>query len=303
MPRVALGDSSPAVTALVTDAARTLGVQVAQRPRAGHCAEAADLFLVDATPPEASTQAAAQRPEGPYFSLVDPANLDRVQQILQRGGIGLVRTTSMVGDLDHALRLVAAFSDAPARAVRLQPALVRAEFCHRLPNDVSQAYLWAAELRRELQERLTCPLILASRLAAAAFEAVQNAILRGNLEVSAGLQSAGDAATVSALAAMRRRQSPFRERAVWASCRLSAEEIRIVIRDEGQGFAAGPTWPQGVPVPALGRGGLILRAFCDQVRYNSEGNEVTILQSFPAISDEAALWPEIAAVQVPSPRQ
>jgi hypothetical protein len=174
--------------------------------------------------------------------------------------------------------------------MRLRPALVRAELCHRLPNDPNLVFAWAAELYREAVERLDCPRATAFRLASIAAEAVENGMLRGNLEISSALFDAGDAALVDQLVATRRKQSPFRERSVWASCRLSADEIRLVIRDEGPGFAAAPDWPAGLAAPLPGRGGLILRALCNEVHYNVDGNEVTLLM-YPfgaAVNEETA---------------
>ncbi|HUQ70862.1 MAG TPA: ATP-binding protein, partial [Planctomycetaceae bacterium] len=152
---------------------------------------------------------------------------------------------------------------------------------------------WGAELRREAVERLGCPTATAFRLASAAAEAVENAMLRGNLEISPALSDAGDAAMVAQLVETRRRQNPFRERCVWASCRFSAEDICVVVRDEGPGFTSAPDWPAGVPAPLLGRGGLILRALCDDVRYNADGNEVTLLI---ALSSQSAAPSERTAV-------
>jgi hypothetical protein len=258
----------------VKDAARALSAEIMTGTPADARRLAPELLLVDAT----GGQIPADEPAGDTLTLLLVHSGERE---LPAGGHpfrvhGLVRPSDLVTDLDHALRLAAALAESPVRPVRLLPTLVRTELCHRLPNDPAVAFVWAAELRREIRERLSAPPAVALRLALTALEAVENAILRGNLEISAGLQAAGDAATVSALVATRRRQSPFRERSVWASCRLSPEEVRVVIRDEGHGFARSSEWPQGDAAPPLGRGGLQFRAFGGAIRYNAEGNEITL---------------------------
>ncbi|MDZ4688705.1 MAG: ATP-binding protein [Planctomycetaceae bacterium] len=268
---IGLVSKSWEIATLVTDAARALGADVV--PVTSVAADC-DCVLIDATGDDDVVGGSC---ETPCFLIVSPVEAEGVAQRLRVAGHGIVRTTAAVLDLDHALRLTAALADAPPRAVRLPPLLVRAELCHRLPNDPTLASVWGAELRREAVERLGCPTETAFRLASAAAEAVENAMLRGNLEISPALSDAGDAAMVAQLVETRRRQNPFRERSVWASCRFSTEDIRVVVRDEGPGFASAPDWPAGVTAPLLGRGGLILRALCDDVRYNADGNEVTLL--------------------------
>lgn len=255
-------------TAAVTAAASALGVRVVSAD------ESCDLMLIDAR----SDFDPATLPEGALrFLLIDPGATGNVVRSLSTLGCGVVRTTALTTDLQHAVRLATALAEAPPRRLRLPPLLVRAEICHRLPNDPALAYAWAGEVWREAIERLEWPPDRAARLASAAAEAAGNAILRGNLEISPALADAGDAAIVEQLVATRRRQSPFRERSVWASCRFSAEDVRLVIRDEGTGFTSAPDWPAGVTAPALGRGGLVLRALCQEVRYNAEGNEVMLV--------------------------
>jgi hypothetical protein len=271
MPRIVLCHSGSRLPAEVTVAARALSAKIVSGTPADAARLSADLLLIDIATEKTL-------PEEPADSILTLLLIDRHDPELSAAELpmwahGLVRTTHLVADLDHALRLAAALAESP---VRLLPTLVRTELCHRLPNDPTVAFVWTAELRREIQERLNAPPSVALRLSLTALEAVENAILRGNLEISAGLQAAGDAATVSALVATRRRQSPFRERSVWASCRLSPEEVRVVIRDEGHGFSRSPHWPQGDVAPPLGRGGLLFRAFDGAIRYNAEGNEITL---------------------------
>jgi hypothetical protein len=255
----------------IFDAAQKLGAEIVPHlsPQDG-----GDLVLIDL--PAAAEESLAEGTV-PVFLVMDAADSESAVHRLQQSGCGVVRTSAALADLQHAVRLAEAIALVPLRPTPLPPLLVRAELCHRLPNDPDLAFAWASELCRDAVQRLECPTATAFRLASAAVEAVENAMLRGNLEISSALFDAGDAAIVAQLLTTRRRQSPFRERSVWASCRFSAEEIRLVIRDEGPGFASAPDWPAGVAAPLPGRGGLILRALCDAVRYNADGNEVTLL--------------------------
>jgi serine/threonine-protein kinase RsbW len=62
-------------------------------------------------------------------------------------------------------------------------------------------------------------------------------------------------------------------------CQISAEKVRIVIEDEGDGFR-----PQDVPDPTedenlekpCGRGIMLMKAFLSVVEYNERGNRVVL---------------------------
>ena len=83
------------------------------------------------------------------------------------------------------------------------------------------------------------------------------------------------------VAAERARHSPFRERRIYVAVDLSRQEATFTIRDEGRGFdprsLPDPTDPENLE-KASGRGILLMRAFMDDVSYNSTGNTVTLVK-------------------------
>ena len=68
---------------------------------------------------------------------------------------------------------------------------------------------------------------------------------------------------------------------VTVSLSVSPDEVRLAISDQGRGFD-----PAGVPDPTTnehledpnGRGIMLMRAYMDEVSYNSRGNEVRMLK-------------------------
>ena len=118
------------------------------------------------------------------------------------------------------------------------------------------------------------------RLLVALEEALTNAVIHGNLEVSSRLREQADGA-YERLIARRQRQSRFAARRVRVTCLIDRREARIVIRDEGPGFDVmslpDPRDPQRL-VLASGRGVLLMRTFMDEVTYNDAGNEVTLVK-------------------------
>jgi hypothetical protein len=106
--------------------------------------------------------------------------------------------------------------------------------------------------------------------------ALANALYRGNLELSGPLPAPTDSSVEQ-----RREETPYRDRKTHVNVKLSRDEVRFVIRDEGPGFdvAALPEADDpSVVVAESGRGISLMRSFMDEVRYNDAGNEVTMVK-------------------------
>ena len=118
------------------------------------------------------------------------------------------------------------------------------------------------------------------RIQVALEEALLNAIIHGNLEVSSRLREMeGD---VFELAISERKQlEPFRSRMVTLIAEYTHAGARFVIRDEGPGFdvetVRNPTEDDAIAL-ASGRGILLMRSFMDSIDYNDKGNEVTMFK-------------------------
>ncbi|MCA9070358.1 MAG: ATP-binding protein, partial [Planctomycetaceae bacterium] len=118
------------------------------------------------------------------------------------------------------------------------------------------------------------------RIGVALEEALLNALIHGNLEVSSELRLQNDGA-YEKLIALRREKDPFRDRKLTINARLTPLEARFVIRDERPGFDVAqvpdPTDPENLEKPS-GRGLLLMRTFLDEVHHNEQGNEVTLIK-------------------------
>lgn len=117
------------------------------------------------------------------------------------------------------------------------------------------------------------------RIGVGVHEAVVNAMVHGNLEVSSDLKC-GDWQAYHALIRERAGQMPYRDRRVRVRVRADLSPfLRVVVRDEGPGFD-----PRALPDPtdptnwenACGRGLLLIHTFFDNVAHNATGNEITM---------------------------
>jgi CheY-like chemotaxis protein/anti-sigma regulatory factor (Ser/Thr protein kinase) len=119
------------------------------------------------------------------------------------------------------------------------------------------------------------------QIAMALDEAILNAMIHGNLEVSSELRQTDDGKPYNDLIEKRKQTSPYRDRRVIVHMHASVESATIVVRDEGPGFDAealrDPTDPENLE-RAGGRGLLLINAFMDEVRHNDRGNEITMIK-------------------------
>lgn len=115
-------------------------------------------------------------------------------------------------------------------------------------------------------------------------EALSNAIIHGNLEVSSELRDRDDD-SYQQLIKERNRSVPYRNRRVTVEIDLNRYRAEFVIRDEGPGFDISslpdPLIPANLQKPS-GRGITLMHAFLSEVQYNDWGNEVRLVMKTPA---------------------
>lgn len=129
------------------------------------------------------------------------------------------------------------------------------------------------------------------RLGVALDEAFRNAMFHGNLQLESDLWAA-DPERFYLEAHRRQEIAPFKDRVVHFTLTCRRDEVRFVIRDEGDGFDVGqqyfdPDDPAQLTRPS-GRGLFLIKTFMDEVAFNDVGNEITMIFR-PKMSDELAL--------------
>jgi anti-sigma regulatory factor (Ser/Thr protein kinase) len=111
-------------------------------------------------------------------------------------------------------------------------------------------------------------------------EAISNAIVHGNLEISSDLKELGDSAFAQELA-RRSADEHYANRSVTVEVDYDGSECHWSITDEGNGFDVAkmverdPTTGEEILLSS-GRGMLLMRAFFDAVRYELGGRRVVL---------------------------
>jgi CheY-like chemotaxis protein/anti-sigma regulatory factor (Ser/Thr protein kinase) len=119
------------------------------------------------------------------------------------------------------------------------------------------------------------------RVGTALHEALVNAIEHGNLELRSELRDIDDRKAYQLMLVQRRDESPYRDRRLHLHAKFSHAEAVYHIRDEGPGFDTSklpdPTNPANLE-NVSGRGLYLIRTFMDEVKFNSAGNEITLIK-------------------------
>jgi CheY-like chemotaxis protein len=202
-------------------------------------------------------------------------------QALQAGAASYVPKRNLATDLsDTAVDVLAVAGAKRHRQRLLDECWRRTETHFLLPNDLSHIAPLIGHLQDNLKRMNLCDENGLIRMAVALREALSNAILHGNLEVSSELREANDS-RYHDLIRQRQQQEPYDDRHVHIVARETGSEARYVIRDEGPGFDTGnlpdPTDPANLE-KVSGRGLFLIRTFMDEVYHNPTGNEITMVK-------------------------
>ena len=316
MPHILLVDDNPvdrthAALLLGARADLTLSQAVDGRDALERLSDApADLVVSDIQMPRMDglelLDALHERHPGLPLVLVTAEGSEAVAaEALRKGAASYVPKCRMRDELaDVCDRVLQARAEATLEE-SAEDALVALDARFRLPPDRRRAAALGRHLQRRaarlgrLEERDV------TRLGVALEEALLNAVIHGNLEVSSASRERGDG-TFERLIEARAADPAYRDRRVHVRLRFDGPELEFTIRDEGPGFDVAalpdPTDPANL-VKASGRGLLLMRAFMDEVTHNAAGNQITLRERCAAPEPAAEPAPEKATgpAAVPAP--
>lgn len=128
-------------------------------------------------------------------------------------------------------------------------------------------------------------------------EAINNAIVHGNLEVDSKLRLEG--VNYEQTIEARRHTPPFKDRIVIVTANYSKDQVTYTIENEGPGFDVSkipvPTAEENLTKPS-GRGVLIMRSFFDSVEFNDTG---TCLKMIKKVLHPVRNLPNLQQVESP----
>jgi CheY-like chemotaxis protein/anti-sigma regulatory factor (Ser/Thr protein kinase) len=244
-----------------------------------------DIVLTDLLMPEMDglelVQAVrAKYPLIPVILMTAHGSEDVAIQALQKGAASYVPKKSLARDLEETLDQVLAASQTNRSQKRIIDSLMHYESHFVIDNDTTLIAPLVGHIEQNLERMQACAPSGLILVGVALHEALTNAILHGNLELSSELRET-DEKQYYRLGAERRSQSPYAQRRVSVKVSVSRQDAVFVVRDDGPGFDPAtlpdPTDPANLG-RVSGRGLLLIQTFMDRVEHNARGNEITMVK-------------------------
>ncbi len=196
-------------------------------------------------------------------------------QALASGAASYVPKSDLADNLVETVMHILAMSDSDARYKKLMRCARKVDFEFDLENDLRiieplidlvQQVISSQELLDATDRVRTC---------VAVEHALQNAMLRGNLEISRE-----DVPVVNPDFVLGRSQEPkYQNRRVYFRFTVSQEQAEFIVRDEGSGFDLSTLPQAGDPDSfrdGIGRGLILMQTFMDNIEFQQNGAEVAM---------------------------
>ncbi len=219
-------------------------------------------------------------PEMPVILMTAFGSEEVAVEALQAGAASYVPKKNLKQDLGEALQTVQAALEAAQQRDQVREFLVESKSRFILGYEPGGSQALISYLRDGLNRLNFCGQGSLLQLTTALTEAIANAIDHGNLELDSRLRESEDNA-YRRLGKERVKKPPFCDRRVKVTATFTPSEAEFIIRDEGPGFDVStlpdPTDPENLLRP-FGRGIMLMRTFLDEVSFNDQGNEVTLVK-------------------------
>jgi anti-sigma regulatory factor (Ser/Thr protein kinase) len=246
---------------------------------------AVDVILVDLGNPHVDgvdlvDSLHTKLPHTPIVLMSAPYGVSVALEAVRKGAVNHFPRDLLDTEPAAVLETLRAAADLHRRRTQAADRLDGQAFEFTLDNDPGEVPAVVARLAEAAVEVGLCDRPTARRIGVAVEEAILNAIVHGNLEVSSDLRQL-DQVAYDRQILERRGQSPYAERQVKLTARLSRAEATFGVRDEGRGFdvtrVPDPTDPEHL-FRVGGRGLLLMRSFMTAVHFADRGTRVTLVK-------------------------
>jgi CheY-like chemotaxis protein len=211
----------------------------------------------------------------PVILITSEGSEDLAARALQRGAAGYVPKSRCEELLRDTIENVMELTRSESSFERIIDCAEVSFFQFSFEND----FAMIAPLF-ELAQRMTvsmgvCDETAGVQVGVALEHAIMNAIYHGNLEIEGAAN--GDRTVMNE----RLSQSPYKDRKVHVEIRITREEAKFLVRDDGPGFnvkEVAATGQKKALNGESGRGLLLMWAFMDSVNFDSKGSTVVMVK-------------------------
>jgi anti-sigma regulatory factor (Ser/Thr protein kinase) len=162
----------------------------------------------------------------------------------------------------------------------------REQQTYRLPSNLVYTLPLIDALTARLQPLGICTRAELKNVRLALDEALVNAIVHGNLEISSEMKGSTLAELVQYDDEVRRRstQEPYSRRKVTVESLIDRTSAQFSVQDEGPGFdhrSLPEDFSETDNLASHGRGLLLIKTFMDRIIFNDSGNRITLIKTAP----------------------
>ena len=270
-----------------------------------------DLVVTDLTMPmmdglELVRYLRAHHPEVPVILMTAYGSEALAIEALEQGASSYVPKSELAKRLPQTVEDVLKLARAGQGHEHLMQCLVKTGFSFCLENDPA-----LIDPLVDLVQQMVAGMRLTDfagklQIGVALREALINALFHGNLEITAEEVKAVEDRLLGedevSLVEKRCAEEPYKSRKIFVEVRISQDEARFTIRDQGPGFDVSGV-PNQCECGALegerGRGLWLMRTFMDEVVCEPPGNQVVMVKRRDKVAPAAAAAPEAAPAPAP----
>lgn len=199
-------------------------------------------------------------------------------QALASGAASYVPKSELAENLVETVMHILAMSDSDLRNRKLMRSARRVEFEFDLENDLKVIDPLIDLVQQVVASQELLDSTNRVRMCVAVEHALQNAIVRGNLEMSRQKYPVMTPANVAEMAS----RAPYKDRRVYFRFVVNGEQAEFTVRDLGAGFDI-TTLPQAEDPDSfrdgIGRGLVLIQAFMSSVEFLDGGREIRMIKS------------------------
>jgi CheY-like chemotaxis protein len=224
-------------------------------------------------------------PQVPVVLITGKGSEELAVTALKSGAASYVPKATLARDLLPSVMHVLAVSRANKCQQRMHSCALEHHCRFELDNDYQMISPLIGMIQRIVEGMQLFDSTQRVQFSMAVEQAVSNALYHGNLELTTeDLENVGYDLfddEESTIVQQRKSQPPYRDRKIHVESHITRGEARVSVRDEGPGFDV-----RTIPSPdelvtsdrLTGRGITYMRLFSDELIFNQQGNEVTLIK-------------------------
>ena len=236
-------------------------------------------------------------PRTPVVLITGQGSEDLATKALRAGAGGYVPKSNSAELLNTTIRHVLRLNRTSSIEPRIRDFTSLIQYELKLANDETLIPGTLQLIRQRISDIVEVDDVTLLQLEVAVGHAIKNAIYHGNLEFSQHAGIEFDEHSRIKEARILNEEPPYCDRQVSVVMRVTNDEARFVVQDQGKGFDVKEVSSLGLTQSLrgeFGQGLFLMWAFMDKVVFDKTGNSVTLLKqlSVPTESDATAAAPD-----------